>query len=153
MLPRLVERAGRTRRGSITAFYTVLVEGDEPNEPIADTLRGLLDGHVMLDRKLAEAGHYPPIDVPASLSRLQPHLIDEPWMSACRTARGHLAAHRDNADLITIGAYRPGTDPAVDAAIAAKPSLDALLRQDADDLAALRESRDGLIAATSPTAA
>ena len=149
-LPRLVERAGRTRRGSITAFYTVLVEGDEPNEPISDALRGLLDGHIMLDRSLAEAGHFPPIDVSASLSRLQPHLIDAEWSDACRRVRGHLAAHRDNADLIAIGAYRRGTDPAVDAAIAAKPRLDDLFRQSSDDVTPAEQSRAALIAAVQP---
>ena len=145
-LPRLVERAGRTHRGSITAFYTVLVEGDDNNEPIADTLRGLLDGHIMLSRALASEAHWPPIDVLESLSRLQPHLITPELSDAATIARRHLSEYRKHADLIAIGAYRTGTDPKVDAAIAMRDPLRVLLTQKADELSPLDQSHAGLLA-------
>ena len=113
-LPRLVERTGRTKTGSITAFYAVLVEGDDNNEPIADTLRGLLDGHIVLNRKLAAEAHWPPIDLLASLSRLQPHVASPELLKASVEARGHLATYAKNEDLISIGAYRVGTDAKID---------------------------------------
>ncbi len=138
MLPRLVERTGRTSRGSITAFYTVLVEGDDNNEPIADALRGLLDGHIMLSRDLAAESHWPPIDVLASLSRLQPHLISPEMIEATSKARRHLSEYRHHADLISIGAYRAGSDPRVDAAIAMREPLKQFLTQDAQQLASDR---------------
>ncbi len=140
MLPRLVERSGRTSKGSITAFYTVLVEGDDNNEPIADTLRGLLDGHIMLNRELTSEAHWPPIDVLESLSRLQPHLINPVMTSAVAEARRHLATYRRNADLISIGAYRAGSDPKIDAAIAMREPMKMLLTQGADEIAPLDQS-------------
>lgn len=144
-LPRLVERTGRTREGSITAFYTILVEGDDENEPISDTLRGLLDGHIMLSRELAAESHWPPIDVLKSLSRLQPHLITPDLSSAVATARQHLSEYRRNADLIAIGAYRSGSDPRIDAAITMREPLRAFLTQDAEERAALQQSQANLI--------
>jgi flagellum-specific ATP synthase len=140
MLPRLVERTGRTSKGSITAFYTVLVEGDDNNEPIADTLRGLLDGHIMLNRELTSEAHWPPIDVLESLSRLQPHLISAEMTSAVAEARRHLSIYRRNADLISIGAYRAGSDPKIDAAIAMREPMKLLLTQAADDIAPMDQS-------------
>ena len=145
MLPRLVERAGRTKRGSITAFYTVLVEGDDNNEPIADTLRGILDGHIVLSRQLASKSHWPPIDILQSLSRLQPHLVSREAGAAADKARAHLDRYRQHADLISIGAYRPGTDPMVDAAIAIREPLNHYLTQGADELAALPLSQQQLV--------
>ncbi|MEM9366907.1 MAG: FliI/YscN family ATPase [Planctomycetota bacterium] len=133
-LPRLVERAGRTDRGSITAFYTVLVEGDDNNEPIADALRGLLDGHVVLSRKLAVSGHYPPIDVTQSLSRLQPHLVAPDVATAAVTMRETIATYERNEDLISIGAYRPGSDVRVDTAIALREPINEFLRQHAGEV-------------------
>ena len=146
-LPQLVERTGRTTAGSITAFYTVLVEGDDPNEPIADTLRGLLDGHIVLNRRLSTEGHYPPIDVLESLSRLQTHIATDRAIAAAAAARGHLAIHRQNEDLIAIGAYRAGTDPRIDAAIAARQRINEVLRQSADRLVDLTKSQSALVAA------
>nr|WP_146459813.1 FliI/YscN family ATPase [Rubripirellula tenax] len=140
MLPRLVERTGRTTKGSITAFYTVLVEGDDNNEPIADTLRGLLDGHIMLSRELTAQAQWPPIDVLESLSRLQPHLITAEMSSTVSTARRHLSMYRRNADLISIGAYRAGSDPNIDAAIAMREPMKMLLTQTADEIAPLEQS-------------
>ncbi|MGB7327212.1 MAG: FliI/YscN family ATPase [Rubripirellula sp.] len=141
MLPRLVERTGRTTKGSITAFYTVLVEGDDNNEPIADTLRGLLDGHIMLSRKLTAQAQWPPIDVLESLSRLQAHLIDADMSATVSTARRHLAVYQQNADLISIGAYRSGSDNNIDAAIAMREPLKMLLTQQADEIAPLDQSQ------------
>jgi len=133
MLPRLVERAGRTRRGSITAFYSVLVEGDDPDDPIADCLRGLLDGHVWLDRKLAARGHYPSIDVPQSISRLMPQVTAPEQQQAAQLVRRMLAALAENADLISIGAYRKGSNPEVDAAIETRGDIERLLQQTTDE--------------------
>ena len=145
LLPRLVERSGRTSRGSITAFYTVLVEGDDNNEPVADTLRGLLDGHIMLSRALAEESHWPPIDVLQSLSRLQPQLVSPEVSQAVVAARQHLSEYRRHADLISIGAYRNGSDPRVDAAIAMRDPLRNFLVQDARRIAELTSSQSELI--------
>ena len=140
LLPRLVERAGRTNEGSITAFYTVLVEGDDNNEPVADSLRGLLDGHIMLSRKLTTQAHWPPIDVLESLSRLQPHVASPELIEAASVARGHLAQYEKSEDLISIGAYRAGSDPRVDAAIAFRDPLKSILTQRADEEADFDES-------------
>ena len=140
LLPRLVERAGRTERGSITAFYTVLVEGDDHNEPIADSLRGLLDGHLVLSRQLAAQAHWPPIDVLQSLSRLQPHLVSRETMQATALARQHLSEYHQHSDLISIGAYRAGSDPRIDAAIALREPIRQFLQQDATQITPLEES-------------
>ena len=133
LLPKLVERAGRTTAGSITAFYSVLVEGDDPDDPIADCLRGLLDGHVWLDRKLASRGHYPAIDVSQSVSRLMPEVASKEQQQAAQTIRRLLAAHAENDDLISIGAYRRGANVEVDAAIDLRDEINALLQQASDE--------------------
>ncbi|MFO7907892.1 MAG: FliI/YscN family ATPase [Pirellulaceae bacterium] len=133
MLPRLAERAGLTAKGSITGFYNVLVEGDDTNEPVSDTVRGLLDGHVMLSRELAAQGHYPAIDVLNSISRLMPAITSPEHQRAARTARRLLAVHRDHEDLISIGAYRAGSNPLVDTAIHMKPEIDQFLCQGMDE--------------------
>ncbi|MAI32321.1 MAG: FliI/YscN family ATPase [Rubripirellula sp.] len=140
VLPRLVERAGRTEQGSITAFYTVLVEGDDHNEPIADALRGLLDGHFVLSRDLAAKAHWPPIDILHSLSRLQPHLVSREALQSAAIARQHLSEYQRHADLISIGAYRQGSDPRVDAAIAMREPLNLFLRQEATQITKLEDS-------------
>ncbi len=132
LLPRLIERTGRTRQGSITGFYSVLVEGDDPNEPVSDTVRGLLDGHTILSRKLASRGHYPAIDVLPSISRLMPDLVTEEHRQAALLVRRLLSVYREHEDLITIGAYRTGSNPNVDAAIAMKPHIDNFLQQSVD---------------------
>lgn len=129
MLPRLVERAGRTERGSITAFYSVLVEGDDQNEPIADTLRGLLDGHIVLSRQLASESHWPAIDVLESLSRLQPRVVDPGVLGAAHTVRRSMAEYRRQADLIAIGAYRAGTHQELDRAVAMRDPIREFLTQ------------------------
>ena len=111
MLPRLVERSGVTTRGSITGIYTVLVEGDDNNEPISDTLRGLLDGHFVLSRKIAHRGRYPAIDILSSLSRLQSHLVDAEHQRCASQIRTMLSAYQENEDLITIGALSERLEP------------------------------------------
>ncbi|MCM2372814.1 FliI/YscN family ATPase [Aporhodopirellula aestuarii] len=133
LLPQLVERAGRTEKGSITAFYTVLVEGDDNNEPIADAVRGLLDGHIVLNRKLAHRGHFPPIDIPQSVSRLQNHLVSLEISQAVLKIREHMVKYDSSEDLISIGAYRQGSDPRIDAAIAMRDPINVLLQQHSDE--------------------
>ncbi len=145
MLPKLVERAGRSPAGSITAFFTVLVEGDDPNEPIADTVRGLLDGHTWLSRSLASRGHYPAIDVLTSLSRLMSDLADEEHRRAATLVRSLLAAYRDHEDLISIGAYRRGGNKLVDAAIEMQDDFNGFLRQRVDQPASIEEAKKGLV--------
>ena len=145
MLPRLVERAGRARKGSITAFYTVLVEGDDPNEPIADAVRGLLDGHIWLSRDLAAKGHYPAVDILGSLSRLMPNITQREQQDAAFTVRDLLSAYRDHEDLISIGAYRRGSNPRVDTAIELQDALRAYLRQRVDEPSTVEQAADGLV--------
>lgn len=116
-LPKLLERAGTSRKGSITAFYTVLVDGDDMNEPIADAVRGILDGHIVLDRSLANKGHYPAIDVLASVSRVMNEIISEEHLQAAELLKRHLAVYRESEDLINIGAYQSGTNADIDQAL------------------------------------
>jgi flagellum-specific ATP synthase len=140
MLPRLLERTGTSPDGTITGLYTVLVDGDDFNEPIADAVRSILDGHVVLDRSLAHAGHYPAIDVLGSVSRLEGEVTSRHVREAGRRVRALLAAHRDKADLISIGAYHPGTDPLVDEALAKRDVIDEFLRQRADEPSTAEEA-------------
>lgn len=135
MLPRLVERSGTGPRGTITGIYTVLVEGDDTNEPISDTLRGLLDGHFVLSRAIAHRGRYPAIDVLGSLSRLHHHLADSPQQAASITLRNLLSVYKDNEDLISIGAYQRGSNPQIDRAIAMQPRIEQFLAQSAREVA------------------
>jgi len=145
LLPRLLERAGRSPLGSITAFYSVLVEGDDTNEPVSDTVRGLLDGHVVLSRRLASQAHWPAIDVLESLSRLFPDITPPEQQAAAQTVRELLAAYRDHEDLISIGAYRPGANPTVDAAIAMREEINRFLRQAIEDRANVETARAELL--------
>jgi flagellum-specific ATP synthase len=145
MLPKLLERAGRTPQGSITGFYSVLVEGDDPTEPIADAVRGLLDGHVWLSRKLASRGHYPAVDVLESTSRLMLEVADGGHCRAAAALRGLLAAHRECEDLISVGAYRRGSNAAVDSAIGLRPNIEAYLRQPIDEPSSVVEAREALL--------
>jgi len=130
-LPRLLERSGQGEKGSITAIYTVLVEGSDMDEPIADEVRGILDGHIVLDRRLAARGHYPAIDVLSSLSRVMPNVTAKPQRTAAQRARALLAAYEEKRDLIALGAYNEGSDPRLDQAITAAPDLERFLQQDA----------------------
>ena len=130
-LPALVERAGNgsENQGSITAFYTVLTEGDDLQDPIADAARAILDGHVVLSRQLADSGHYPAIDIEASISRVMPQVVSEEHLMQARRVRQVYSTYQQNKDLITLGAYTRGTDPRVDLAINAEPAINALLQQ------------------------
>lgn len=134
MLPRLVERSGTGPQGSITGIYTVLVEGDDTNEPISDTLRGLLDGHFVLSRHIAHHGRYPAIDILASLSRLQNNLVDAAHLAAAANLRRLLAQYAEHEDLISIGAYQRGSNPQVDQAIALMPVIEQFLAQGAREI-------------------
>jgi flagellum-specific ATP synthase len=140
LLPRLLERSGRTNAGSITGFYTVLVEGDDPNEPISDAVRGILDGHIVLSRKLAQRGHYPAIDVLTSLSRLMSEVASAEHRQSAGFLRQLLAAHQQSEDLISIGAYQSGSSPDVDAAIRLQEPIRNFLRQPANERESISES-------------
>lgn len=132
-LPRLVERAGRARAGSITGFYSVLVDGDDPREPVSDAVRSLLDGHISLSRRLASGGQFPAVDLLESVSRVQPQVAPADLQQAVLRLRELLAAHRQHEDLIAIGAYRRGAHPLVDAALALESDLQRFLRQRIDE--------------------
>ncbi|HUX03537.1 MAG TPA: FliI/YscN family ATPase [Acidimicrobiales bacterium] len=149
LLPRLLERTGLGERGSITGLYTVLVEGDDMNEPIADTARSILDGHIQLSRSLAESNHYPAVDVLGSISRVASMVAPEQQIRAAGVVRELLAAWRDARDLIEIDAYVAGTNPVVDRAIALKPGIDAYCRQPIDEVTELDAARDSLLALAS----
>jgi flagellum-specific ATP synthase len=144
MLARLVERAGRFASGSITAFYTVLMEGDDQQDPLVDALRSLVDGHIMLDRRLASEGHYPPIAVLDSLSRLMPAVASRDHMARSSHLRSLLSAYARSEDLIRIGAYAPGSDAVLDRAIAVLPELQKFLCQTPEEQAALTETLERL---------
>ncbi len=145
LLPKLVERAGRNRSGSITAFYSVLVEGDDENEPIADCVRGLLDGHTWLSRKIAARNHYPAVDVLTSLSRLMSEVATPEHREAAGIVRELLAAYRDHEDLISIGAYRRGSNRTVDLAIDMQDAINQFLRQDVGESCTVEAARGALL--------
>ncbi|HEX4423182.1 MAG TPA: FliI/YscN family ATPase [Kofleriaceae bacterium] len=135
LLPRLIERTGATPAGAITAIYTVLVAGNDLDEPIADEVRGLVDGHIVLDRRLAQRGHFPPIDVVASVSRLMARVVEPRHAEAAARLRARLAIYEEHRELITLGAYQAGRDRAVDDAVGAYPAIERLVRQRRDDQA------------------
>jgi flagellum-specific ATP synthase len=140
MLARLIERAGCREKGSITAFYTVLMEGDDQQDPIVDAVRSLLDGHVVLDRRLAAEGHYPPVNILDSLSRLMPKVCSAEHLAKASEVRRLLAAYHRSDDLIRIGAYQKGTDAVLDRALELLPQINAFLRQGGAELAPLSET-------------
>jgi len=144
LLPKLLERSGTSKRGTITGLYTVLVDGDDMNEPIADAVRSILDGHVVLSRDLAHSGHYPAVDVLASVSRLVGEVVTPEVRSAGDDVRRLMAAYRDNADLISIGAYARGSDPLIDAAIGARSAIDGFLKQGVTELSTADEADSAL---------
>ena len=145
MLPRLLERTGNSDRGSITALYTVLVAGGDMEEPIADEVRGILDGHIILSRELGDRNHWPAIDVLPSLSRVMPLVTDPEHRAAAGRLREILATYERQRDLILLGAYRPGSDPRTDLAIAKIESLNAFLRQGMKDNSPFAETRQRLL--------
>jgi flagellum-specific ATP synthase len=134
-LPHLVERAGNGSEGggSITAFYTVLTEGDDNNDPIADSARGVLDGHIFLSRTLAESGHFPAIDIEASVSRVMPDIVDHEHMKMALEVRRLYSTYRQNLDLISVGAYQAGSDARIDKAIEKNPAILEFLKQDMNE--------------------
>jgi flagellum-specific ATP synthase len=146
-LPQLVERAGNGARGSgsITAFYTVLAEGDDQNDPVADAARAILDGHVVLSRELADAGHYPAIDIEASVSRAMLRITDDAHRRAVQRFRNLYSTYRRNQDLINVGAYQSGSDPLVDEAVAYQEALMAFLRQDVAEAVSFQASHAQLM--------
>ncbi len=157
-LPQLVERAGNAAAGggSITGFYTVLTEGDDPQDPIADAARAILDGHIVLSRALAESGHFPAIDVEASISRVMPAVTDARQMECSRRFKSLYSRYQRNRDLLAVGAYVPGADPALDAAIGAHPRMERYLQQTMTaraDLGQSRQDLEALLSTVAPTAA
>jgi FliI/YscN family ATPase len=135
LLPTLLERAGAVRgRGAITAMYTVLVDGDDHNEPVADAVRSILDGHIVLSRDLASRHHYPPIDVLQSVSRTMPDVTEAEHRQGAARVRGWMAAIRDSEDLVSVGAYVPGSNPKIDEARSKAEAIEAFLCQSADTM-------------------
>ena len=151
-LPKLVERAGNdaTGKGSITAFYTVLSEGDDQQDPIVDAARAILDGHIVLSRTLAEQGHYPAIDIEASISRAMPQIVDEQQLQAAMRFRQLMSKFSQNEDLISIGAYVAGSDPDTDTAISSMPTMKKFLRQGLQESVSIRESQQWMHTALQP---
>jgi flagellum-specific ATP synthase len=146
MLARLVERTGNFSQGSITAFYTVLMEGDDQQDPVVDTVRSLLDGHVVLDRNLAMRSHYPPISVLQSLSRLMASVVTEPHLAKANALRMAMAAYARSEDLIRIGAYQKDSDPVLDRAVQNLPAVNTFLQQRPDAQCKYTEAVDQLLA-------
>ncbi|ONF96790.1 FliI/YscN family ATPase [Sphingomonas jeddahensis] len=147
MLPNLIERAGTdvNTGGAITAIYTVLADGDDGNDPVVDSARSILDGHIVLSRALAEHAVYPAIDVSKSVSRVMTDIAVKPHVNAARVLRRHLATYEENRDLVLMGAYRAGADPAIDAAIAYHPAVMEFIRQDSDASVSLDDAATELI--------
>jgi flagellar biosynthesis/type III secretory pathway ATPase len=143
-LPRLLERTGQGQTGSITAVYTVLVEGGDMDEPIADEVRGILDGHVVLDRRLAERGRFPAVDVPASLSRLMPSLVTKDHLRMAQKVRQLVSTYEQKRDLVVLGAYTKGSDKALDEALAKMPGLEKVLGQAPHEVTTLAATLDKL---------
>jgi flagellum-specific ATP synthase len=144
MLPKIFERSGHFKKGSITGFFTVLVEGDDFNEPICDAVRGILDGHLILSRELGAAGHYPAIDVRNSISRLTSRIASPEQIARIQQLREALALYHDSQDLIQLGAYVAGTNPKLDAAIRLRPDIVNFLKQDARSFCSLAETLERL---------
>ncbi|MFB6497439.1 flagellar protein export ATPase FliI [Bacillus haynesii] len=140
ILPKLLERTGTTENGSITAFYTVLVDGDDMNEPIADTVRGILDGHIVLDRSLANKGQFPAVNILKSISRVMSNIAEKDHIRAANRFREMLSTYQNSEDLINIGAYKKGSSREIDEAIQFHPKLISFLKQEVDEAASLEES-------------
>jgi len=133
ILPKLLERSGMSDKGSITGLYTVLVEGDDLNEPISDTVRGILDGHIVLSRAIANSNHYPPIDILGSVSRVMPEIITEDHMEAYGSIKNMIAVYREAEDLINIGAYKQGANPEIDRSVYLHSAIQGFLKQNMND--------------------
>ena len=133
LLPKLLERAGAAKKGSITGIYTILVEADDINEPISDAIRGIIDGHIILNRDMANRGHFPAIDVPASISRVMKQVVPQEDYKVASLLKEILSTYQNNEEIIQLGAYTKGSDPLLDQAIQVKPTLDKFLRQGIED--------------------
>ncbi|WP_101843883.1 flagellar protein export ATPase FliI [Halobacillus sp. Marseille-P3879] len=144
-LPKLLERTGKSHNGSITAYYTVLVDGDDLNEPISDTVRGILDGHIILDRKLAEQGQFPAINVLKSISRVMNQVVDDNHKQAAERLRKLLAVYEENSELIQIGAYKRGSSREIDEAIQYHPSIIKFLKQGVNEKSSFEQSINSLL--------
>lgn len=149
-LPQIVEKAGNGYRedGSLTAFYTILLEGDDVHDPVADTARGVLDGHVFLSRELADSGHYPAVDIERSISRVMPHLVDKDHLKAASTLKALISKHSRSRDLIAMGAYVRGTDPQLDFALKNWDRISAFLRQPPEEVCAMGACSEVLLELT-----
>jgi flagellum-specific ATP synthase len=145
LLPEILERAGRCESGSVTGFYTVLVEGDDFNEPIADAVKGITDGHLWLSRTLANRGHFPAIDPLQSISRVRNDVVPAEQMRAAKRVLALLATYQDIEDLVNIGAYVPGVNGEFDAAVQSRPKILQYLQQDSKAPATLEQARKQLI--------
>ena len=141
-MPKLLERCANSDKGTLTGFFTVLVEGDDRDEPISDSAEGFLDGHIILSRKLSEAGHYPAVDVLQSVSRSAVRVAPAPLLKAAEVIRNQMAVYRDAEDLINVGAYNRGTNRAIDMAIDKHDAIDQFLIQDLKEKATFQESMD-----------
>ena len=139
-MPQLLERAGRSEKGSITGLYTVLVDGDDFNEPIADTARSILDGHIVLDRKIAQKNHYPAIDVLQSISRVMSSIVDSKHKKASGQLKNVLATYSEAEDLVNIGAYKAGSNPSIDYALSKIDAVNEFLQQDVYEKISFEES-------------
>ncbi|GGF11038.1 flagellum-specific ATP synthase [Halobacillus andaensis] len=139
-LPKLLERTGKSHQGSVTAYYTVLVDGDDLNEPISDTVRGILDGHIVLDRKLAEQGQFPAINILKSISRVMNQVVDDTHKDSADRLRQLLATYEDNSELIQIGAYKRGSSREIDEAIHYQPAIINFLKQDVNEKSSFQDS-------------
>ncbi len=144
-LPRLLERSGTGAKGTITAFYTVLVDGDDMNEPIADAVRGILDGHMVLDRKIAQKGHFPAIDILQSVSRVMREIVSKDHQDAADEVRRWMSTYKDAEDLLNIGMYQIGTNPKIDQAIDKWPYIESFTRQDVDEPSHFDQSKAELL--------
>ncbi|MDR0322375.1 MAG: FliI/YscN family ATPase [Treponema sp.] len=147
-MPKLLERSGTSDKGSITGFYTILVDGDDMDEPVADTVRGILDGHIVLSRDLAQAYHYPAIDVLQSISRLAPNVSGDMTKKAAGVIRKNMASYAKAEDLINVGAYHNGSNPEIDEAIGKHGSIEGFLIQDIDEPSSLEDTLKGMSAIT-----
>jgi len=153
LLPQLLERAGNfDGEGSITGLYTVFVEGDDMDEPIADAVRSITDGHIILDRKLAEKGHYPAIDVLQSTSRVQRSIISKEHLQLNTMLRRELAIYKESEDLINIGAYKVGTNPKIDQAIRTQPLMEQFLQQYPDEKSGFEQTQLDMLKAVQEVA-
>lgn len=146
LLPRLLERAGHSREGSITGFYTVLVDADDMNEPISDAVRGILDGHIVLSRSMAEKNHYPAIDVLASVSRSMNDVISQEHRKIAARFKSMLAVYRENEDMVQMGVYQAGTNPQLDEALHYRDAMNTFLQQDIEEHVSAEQAREALFA-------